>query len=299
MINETTILGVLGGTAMFDLPFPIIEEIDVNTPFGSPSDVIKGFQLPDGQTVYLMNRHGPGHVFSPSSINYQANVFAMRYVGVTHLLSLSACGSLSENMPPSRTLFVPSQLLDKTKGIRKHTFFEGNNDIVAHISFSDPICIEFAEVVHRLCREIVASNPSEFQLFSETLVGTTVVIEGPRYSSHCESVNFKEYYKCNAVAMTPMPEAALAREAGLCYAILHFPADFDSWRKTAKGVHADEVKKGLKPFEPVPAMVIPKLAASIRTRNCDCEDSLSGFTVHSNIEAVPPEKLEKYRLLLK
>ncbi|NQT50289.1 MTAP family purine nucleoside phosphorylase [Candidatus Kuenenbacteria bacterium] len=299
MSDKIAKLGVFGGTALFDLPFPVIDELWIITPFGVPSDVIKVLELPDGTHVYLMNRHGPGHVFSPSKLNYRANVYAMKKADVTHLLSLSACGSLSENMHPSKTLFVPAQLFDWTKGIRKHTFFEGDNDAVAHISFGDPICLDLAREVHTICKKIVELSPEWFQLFSETLTGSTVVIEGPRFSSHVESVFFKNVMGADAIAMTPMPEAALAREAGLCYAVLHFPADFDSWRKATKGVNADEVKAGLEPYKPIPATIIPILAEAIQTGRCNCVNSLEGFAIHSNIEVVPPGKMKKYRLLLK
>ena len=131
------------------------------------------------------------------------------------------------------------------------------------------------------------------------IVGTTVVIEGPRFSTHAESVFFKNVMGADAVAMTPLPEASLAREAGLCYSVLHFPADYDSWRKAMKGVNADEVKAGLEPFKPVPSILIPKLARAIKTGRCDCAKSMEGFTIHSNLEAVPLKKMEKYALFLK
>ncbi len=291
MTAKSPILGIFGGTALVHLPFPVIDEFEIETPFGQPSDTIKQVQLDNGYFAFILNRHGAGHVYSPSSINYRANVWAMKHCGVTHLLSISAVGSLQEHIVPGETLVIPTQLFDFTRGLRPRTFFQGDNDVVAHVSLADPFCPAFHACLIRLLS--TSRNPTALQAN-----GTYVVIEGPNYSTRAESLFFKNSLQAYVVGMTAMPEARLAREAQLCYAVICLPADYDSWRMDEKGVDADEVVAGLEPFKPLIAPIITGLAKVIVSDQCGCGRALSGFAIHSDLKAVPEYQLEKYQLLL-
>ena len=298
MSGNPAVLGVIGGTALFKLPFPVITELDVNTPFGQPSSSIKQVCLASGQRIYLLNRHGHGHVFSPSSVNYRANIWAMKKLGVTHLLSFSAVGSLQETIVPGKTIVVPTQLFDDTKGIRQHTFFEGDNDVVAHVSLADPICPRFASRVSDI---LTKTEWKKLGFSGIQHGGTYVVIEGPTFSTRAKSRYYKEILGADLVGQTAWPEAPLAREAGLHYAIIAFPADYDSWRGGCAGVTADEIMTGLAPFSTIPELILPRLVQLLDDEDeiCqECQNSLAGFTIHSDMNVLAWEKRKKYVPLL-
>ena len=295
MEHSKSLLGVLCGTLPAGINLTAVEELDADTPFGQASaSPVKG-KLPNGQTIVMLNRHGQGHVKSPSSINYPANIWALKRFGVTHVLSLSACGSLSEKIVPGKTLVIPDQLFDWTKGIRPHTFFPGNNDLVAHISLADPICTNFSARVFQSCNKLFNA---EKKLFPLHLGGTYVVIEGPNFSTRAESEFFKSTLKASVVGMTALPEAKLAREIGLCYAILCLPADYDSWHRGRPGVTADEVAAGLKHFTEIPELLVAELSKSLENHwsQCSCRDSLKGFAIHSDLHLISDDTRDKYKL---
>lgn len=268
-----------------------------HTPFGDAPGIFVGMSMA-GEDIIVTNRHGDGHVFSPSSINYRAIIYAMKRFGVTHLLSFSAVGSLKETIEPGKTIVVPIQLYDDTKGIRKHTFFDGDNDVVAHASLADPICPRFANQISDALSDCKLQSLG-FNGFQHG--GTYVVIEGPTFSTRAKSRFYKEVLCADLVGMTAWPEAPLAREAGMHYAVVCFPADYDSWRGGHAGVNADEVKAGLAPFTAIPELLLPRLVKSLQNEKkacTDCPTALGGFAVHSDPDKLPIEKRMRYKLLL-
>jgi 5'-methylthioadenosine phosphorylase len=224
-------LGVIGGTGLYDLPdLENIEERELPTPFGEPSAPIVLGTIA-GAGVAFLARHGRGHRVHPGEIPFQANIYALKQLGVTHLLSINAVGSLREHLSP-RTAVVPDQIIDRTVS-RPRTFFE--NGIVAHVGMADPFCSSFRrKIVHeaRQAQEAVQDG------------GTYICIEGPQFSTRAESFLYRQW-GADIIGMTAMPEARLAREAGICYGSLAFVTDFDVWHEQEDDVTIDVVKRVL------------------------------------------------------
>lgn len=195
-------------------------------PFGAPSSPLLLGEIA-GVAVAFLPRHGPGHRIPPSGINYRANVHAMKRVGVTHLLSVNAVGSLREEMPPG-TLVLVDQLVDRTTQ-RPSTFFDAG--IVAHVSMAHPVCLRFGDAV---------AESAEAAGVEVRRGGTCVVIEGPQFSTVAES-HLYQSWGCDLIGMTALPEARLAREAELCYAILALVTDYDCWHPGHAAVTVSEV----------------------------------------------------------
>ena len=210
-----TVLGIMGGSGIYHVAGLKNEQWRrVASPFGETSDEFLFGEL-EGQQVVFVPRHGRGHVHSPSSINYRANIDALKRVGVTDILSLSACGSLREDLPPGHFVVV-DQFIDRTFAREKSFFGEG---LVAHVSMAHPTCGRLADAVHACAREAK---------FPVKLGGTYLVMEGPQFSSLAES-NLYRSWGCDVIGMTNMPEAKLAREAEICYVTVAMVTDFDCW----------------------------------------------------------------------
>jgi 5'-methylthioadenosine phosphorylase len=211
------VLGVIGGSGLYQMPgLEDVEEIDVETPWGSPSDaVIKG-RL--GETTLLfLPRHGRGHRIPPSAINFRANLWALKTLGATHVLSVSAVGSLREEIAPG-DLVVVDQFIDRTQR-RAGTFFD--EGFAAHVSMADPVCPMLARAVTEAARQTGVKVHEG---------GTYVCIEGPRFSTRAESFMFRSW-NCSVVGMTNVPEVFLAREIELPYSTLALATDYDCWRE--------------------------------------------------------------------
>jgi 5'-methylthioadenosine phosphorylase len=209
------VVGIIGGSGVYRLPgLGNIREERVTTPWGDPSDALH-FGEVGGTTVVFLPRHGRGHVFSPSGINYRANIYALKQAGVTDLVSVSACGSFRAELYPG--LFVlPDQFLDRTFG-RQSSFF--GNGCVAHVSMAHPVAPRLAE---RIAAAALAEN------IAVSAGGTYVCMEGPQFSSYAESLGYKGA-GYDVIGMTAMPEAKLAREAEMSYATVAMVTDFDCW----------------------------------------------------------------------
>lgn len=228
-----TYLGIIGGSGLYDLPgIQNLEERAIDTPFGVPSDVITTGTL-DGKQVAFLPRHGKGHRFTPSEVNYRANIYALKKLGVTHVVSVSAVGSLQEQYAPG-TIVIPSQILDRTTGARARTYF--GQGVVGHVGFADPYCPDLQKIALTACqKEGVTTH----------LGGTYVCVEGPRFSSRAESHSFRAT-EAAIIGMTAMPEAALAREAELPYCTLAFVTDYDCWKDHEEAVSVEAVLAVLK-----------------------------------------------------
>ena len=209
-----SVLGIIGGSGVYDVPLEEARWLTVQTPWGAPSDQLRVGEI-DGLKVVFLPRHGRGHVYSPTTINYRANIDALKQVGVTDIVSLSAVGSLKHELPPG-TFVLVDQFIDRTFAREKSFFGTG---CVAHVPFSHPISPLLAEAVAIVLQ-------AENIPFSRG--GTYIVMEGPQFSTLAESQLYKSW-GASVIGMTNMPEAKLAREAEICYCTVAMVTDFDSW----------------------------------------------------------------------
>lgn len=220
-------VGVIGGSGLYTMEaLQNVEELQIETPYGVPSDLIMTGEI-DGIPVAFLARHGRGHRLIPSEVPYRANIYALKKIGVRYLISMSAVGSLSEHMKPL-DMVIPDQFIDLTRH-RKASFF--GDGAVAHVSMADPVCSAVADALCRATKEF----DQEIQVHQG---GTYVCIEGPQFSSKAESHWYRSM-GAHIIGMTNMPEAKLAREAQMAYATLAMVTDFDCWHPREAHVTAD------------------------------------------------------------
>jgi 5'-methylthioadenosine phosphorylase len=276
-------LAVIGGSGIYDLEETQQgETFEVETPFGRASDPLHMARI--GQTdVLFLARHGAGHVYSPSSVPYRANVFALKELGATRLLSLSAVGSLREELPP-RSLVTPDQIIDRT--IRhERSFFESG--VVAHVGMADPFCARLRAATGEAAE--LAGRPVRRD-------GTYVCIEGPQFSTRAES-NLYRSWDATVIGMTAMPEARLAREAGLCYAMLAMVTDYDVWHDAEEDVSVEVVNSHLRAnSESARAIIRQLVAGGLPERTCACGLALE-HAIMTAPELIPIEARTWIRML--
>ena len=225
------VIGIIGGSGLYDLDG--LEEISwqaVDTPFGTPSDELMTGRL-DGQKLVFLPRHGRGHKVPPSELNFRANIDALKQLGVTEILSLSAVGSLREDLPPG-TFVIADQFIDRTFARTKSFFGSG---LVAHVSMADPVCPRLGDTLEAAGTEIG---------IAPVRGGTYLVMEGPQFSTRAESELYRSW-GCDVIGMTNMPEAKLAREAEVCYATVAMVTDYDCWHDDHDDVTVDAIIKVL------------------------------------------------------
>jgi len=220
------VLGIIGGSGFYDLPLANARREQIESPWGAPSDAVTIGDV-DGLPVVFLPRHGRGHRLSPSDINYRANIDVMKRAGVTDLVSVSACGSFREHLPPG-TFVLVDQFIDRTFA-RAKSFF--GNGCVAHVSVADPVS-------PRLVEHVAAAARAE--QIQHHLGGTYLAMEGPQFSSLAESKLYREW-GCDVIGMTNMPEAKLAREAEICYSTVAMVTDFDSWHPDHGAVDISQI----------------------------------------------------------
>jgi 5'-methylthioadenosine phosphorylase len=278
-------LGIIGGSGLYEIDgMEDIRENLIETPFGAPSDVlISGFL--GGQEIVFLARHGRGHLIAPSEINYRANIFAMKTLGVTHILSVSAVGSLRERMCP-RDVVIVDQYFDRRRTAGNDTFF--GDGIIAHIAFGDPTCAELAGIAAVAARESIehSDDPSRHVHNS----GTYVNMEGLAFSTKAES---KFYRECgfHVIGMTNLPEAKLAREAEICYVTVAMVTDYDSWHPDHDHVTVEMVVGHLNANTVLGKNIIKQTAAALKNipRQCNCCNALKSSLI-SNLDLVPAER---------
>lgn len=225
--DKRVTVGVIGGSGLYEIEgLTGVRSIRVRTPFGAPSDAIKVGML-EGIRVAFLSRHGQGHLLNPSEINYRANIFALKSLGVSHVISVSAVGSMKESIHPGDVV-MPDQFIDLTKR-RVSTFFE--RGLVAHVAFGEPICAELGRALRAAGERVGATLHAR---------GTYVCMEGPQFSTKAESRLYRQW-GVDVIGMTNMPEAKLAREAELCYATLALVTDYDCWHETEEAVTVEAV----------------------------------------------------------
>jgi len=224
-------IGVIGGSGLYQIEgLQRVQDVRMSTPFGEPSDAIAVGEL-EGTGIAFLPRHGKGHVINPSEIPVRANVYALKALGVERIISVSAVGSLKDDIHPL-DLVIPDQLIDRTKS-RVNTFF--GKGLVAHVGFAEPFC----PVLSRILFEAASLENARVHRG-----GTGVVMEGPLFSSRAESMLYRSW-GASVVGMTALPEAKLAREAEICYATLAFVTDYDCWHQSEKPVTVEEVVANL------------------------------------------------------
>ena len=267
-MTESIDLAVLGGSGFYEMPgLRRVEELTVDTPWGAPSDVIRAGEL-EGRRVAFLARHGPGHRLLPPELPQRANFWALKALGARRVLAVSAVGSLREDYRP-RHLAVPDQLIDRTRGGRPATFF--GDGVVAHIAFADPFCAPLRGSALAAAREAGATAHDG---------GTYVVIEGPAFGTRAES-ELHRSWGASLVGMTALPEAKLAREAELCYAMLAAVTDYDAWRPGEEAVDAAAVFETLRENVERCRHAVRLLAASLDRDEppCACERALDAALV--------------------
>jgi len=261
--HRATVLGIIGGSGIYDLPgLSAVRREEVSTPFGAPSDSLISGKLGDEEVVFLA-RHGAGHRLLPSEIPYRANVYAMRAVGVKRIVSISAVGSMVEEIAPGH-LVLPLQYIDRTVA-RRNTFF--GDGIVAHVAFADPVCPQLHEHLGRAC---LAAGATVHPL------GTYVCIEGPQFSTRAESELYRSW-SVQVIGMTALPEAKLAREAELCYATLALATDYDAWHPGHEAVTVAQVVETMRKNVAIAKEVMRNAVLDyrrIRERTCSCARAL-------------------------
>jgi 5'-methylthioadenosine phosphorylase len=223
----SNVLAVVGGSGLYALEaLSDVESIEVTTPFGAPSAPITRGKLGD-TTLLFLPRHGVGHCYSPTEVNYRANVCALKKLGATHLVSISAVGSLQESLRPGDFVIV-DQYIDRTQK-RASTFFEGG--VVAHVSLADPVCPLLAKSATCAAQRVGATVHEG---------GTYVCIEGPQFSTRAESMMYRSF-QADVIGMTAMPEVRLAREAELPYVTIACVTDYDCWHQSEEAVTVEQV----------------------------------------------------------
>jgi len=226
-MNGHASVGVIGGSGLYDIEgLKVVREVRVRTPFGTPSDSIVVGTL-EGIRVAFLARHRHGHRLNPSEINYRANIYALKSLGVSRVISVSAVGSMKESICPGDVV-VPDQFIDLTKR-RASTFFEGG--IVAHVAFGEPICAVLAQALTSSGQQLGARLQHG---------GTYLCMEGPQFSTKGESRLYRQW-GVDVIGMTNMPEAKLAREAELCYATMALVTDYDCWHHTEEAVTVEAI----------------------------------------------------------
>ena len=277
-------LAFIGGSGLYDMDgLTDREELDVETPFGAPSDSIVTGTM-EGTRVAFLPRHGRGHRISPTEIPVRANLYALKSLGVERIVSVSAVGSLREELRPM-DLVVPDQLIDRTRS-RVSTFFD--EGIVAHVGFADPFCPVLSEVVVQAAkRQGVVTHRG----------GTSVVIEGPQFSTRAESELYRSW-GASVIGMTGLPEAKLAREAEICYATMALVTDYDCWHETEDTVSVELIVGNLMKNAEAAQGVIADLAGKIPSvRECGCASALKDAII-TRPDRVPRETLERLSPLI-
>lgn len=272
-------IGIIGGSGLYSMPgFKAAREVTVDTPFGAPSDNFVQGEL-EGHEVVFLARHGRGHRLSPSELNFRANIYAMKTLGVERILSLSAVGSLKLEHKPL-DFVIPDQFVDRTRG-RISTFF--GEGLVAHVSFADPVCAQLCGTLEDACRTAAVNVKRG---------GTYLCMEGPAFSTKAES-NLYRSWGMDVIGMTNLQEAKLAREAEICYATVAMVTDYDCWHEEHDAVEVTDILRVLQQNASNACRVIAEAVKAMpAARNCKCGSSLAHALI-TDKKLVPPATLNK------
>jgi 5'-methylthioadenosine phosphorylase len=277
-------IGIIGGSGLYSMPgFEAHEEVPLETPWGAPSDSYIVGQLA-GKEVAFLARHGRGHRISPSELNFRANIYGFKSLGVERIVSLSAVGSLKQEHAPLRFV-IPDQFFDRTRG-RVSTFF--GEGLVAHISFADPVCPQLGQVVHQACVQTGVDVAKG---------GTYLCMEGPAFSTKAES-NVYRSWGMDVIGMTNLQEAKLAREAEICYVTVAMVTDYDCWHQEHAAVTVADIIANLTQNAENACKVVAATVASMpEKRACKCGSALAHALI-TDPKAVPITTRKKLELLV-
>ena len=282
-------IGVIGGSGLYDIDgLTNVERVKLDTPFGAPSDEYVVGVLGDAKLVFLP-RHGRGHKVSPHEINFRANVYGMKQLGVEWLLSVSAVGSMKKKIRPG-DIVVPDQFFDRTnRGGRMSTFF--GDGCVGHVAFADPVCGHLAKVVSRVADKECKKAGSRAHEG-----GTYLVIEGPQFSTRGESEIYRQW-GVSVIGMTNLPEAKLAREAGICYATIALSTDYDCWHESEEDVSVEAVLSIIRQNVTLAKAIVKGAAERIpAARACHCGQAAE-FAIMTARDQIPQATRDKLKLL--
>jgi 5'-methylthioadenosine phosphorylase len=279
-----TKVGIIGGSGLYKMEgMTGMEKVRISTPFGEPSDAIILGNL-EGVKVAFLPRHGEGHRISPSELPVKANIYALKSLGVERIISVSAVGSLKEEIEPLE-IVIPDQLIDATRG-RASTFF--TNGIVGHVSFAEPFC----PVLSQLSFESSAKVGVKVHKG-----GTYLVVEGPQFSTKAESQLYCSW-GVDVVGMTALPEAKLAREAEICYATVAIVTDYDCWHPSYESVTTEMIltnlRKGIDTVKRILKLLLPSIP---QKRDCACASVLK-YAIATEAKYIPEEKKKELGLLI-
>ena len=277
-------IGIIGGTRLYDIEgMTDIEEVDIDTPFGKPSDTIVVGRL-GGVKVAFLPRHGRGHPIPPTDVPMRANIYALKSLGVEHIIGINSAGSLKEELKPGE-LVIPDQLIDRTRG-RVNTFFR--ESIAVHIPFAEPFCPALSQIVYQSAQTTGATVHRG---------GTFVVMEGPAFSTKAESHLYRSW-GADIIGMTALPEAKLAREAEICYAIIACVTDYDCWHERHEPVTAKMIlnvqSQNIDSAKKIIKLALGKIP---ERRDCECASALKTAFVTAP-EKISDEQKKKLNLLI-
>jgi len=279
------VIGVIGGSGLYEIEgFTDIEEVRLQTPFGEPSDAFITGRLGNVRMAFLP-RHGRGHRLLPSEVPYRANIYGMKMLGVERIISVSAVGSMKEEIAPGH-IIIPDQFFDRTQGKRASTFF--GEGVVGHVQFADPVCGNLSGNLARAARDVGARVHEG---------GTYICIEGPNFSTRAESKIYRSW-GVDVIGMTNIPEARLAREAEICYATIALATDFDCWHHEHEDVSVEAVLAIIKQNVATARNIIRAVAGDLgQERGCSCGAALeSAIMTHKDL--IPPATWEKLSPLI-
>ncbi|KAB0671574.1 S-methyl-5'-thioadenosine phosphorylase [Oryzomonas sagensis] len=280
------VIGVIGGSGLYEMEgMEDVRRVQVETPFGAPSDEYVTGTL-NGVRMAFLPRHGRGHRLLPSEVNYRANIYGMKKLGVERIISVSAVGSLKEMIAPGH-IVIPDQFIDRTKGIRKDTFF--GEGIVAHVGFADPVCNDLSEALYAAALKAGAVVHKG---------GTYICMEGPAFSTRAESFMYRER-EAAVIGMTNLTEAKLAREAEICYGIIALSTDYDCWHTSHDDVSVEAVVQIIQQNVAMAKEIIRHAVAAIdgREQNCPCGSALQ-YAIISDRSVIPAGTKQNLDLLI-
>lgn len=277
-------IGVIGGSGLYEIAgMTDVAEVDIATPFGKTSDTITLGKLEEVGIAFLP-RHGKGHRIMPTELPSRANIYALKSLGVEHIIAINSAGSFKKEVKPGQ-LLIPDQLIDRTRN-RVNTFF--GEGVVAHVSFAEPFCPNLSRVLYESAQAAGASVHPR---------GTMVVMEGPAFSTRAESQLYKAW-GADIIGMTALPEAKLAREAEICYGIIGCVTDYDSWWEPGKPVTVDVIleimRKNIDTSKKIIKLAVSRISGK---RDCACPRALGSAIVTAS-DRIPVETRKKLNLII-
>lgn len=285
MPPKKVVLGVIGGSGVYNMNgVEYVREHDIPTPFGAPSDRILEATL-NQKTVYFLPRHGRGHRFTPSEVNYRANIFALKKLGVTHILAVSAVGIMKETIRPG-DMVIPDQIFDRTRGYRASSFF--GDGLVGHVMFGEPFCPDMRRII---------KNSAHAEKATVHDGGTYVCMEGPAFSTRAESLFYRKTIEPAVIGMTAIPEAKLAREAEMCYGMLALATDYDCWHETEEDVSVEAVLAVVRANSTLANNIIKNVALTMPETSDSELLYAAKYAIMTDRKIIPEATLNKTRVL--